>query len=365
MRFLMLNWRDPLNPISGGAERVSLAYLSGLVRRGHEVYWFTYDFPGGRRQDVVNDIRIIRGGGKGSAVIKAIQWYRRQPHFDLVIDQHHGIPWYAPWWCKTRCVAYIHEVLGPIWNAFYTWPLSEIGRLQECWTHRFYRNVPFWTPSECTRRILERHGVREIHVFPNGVDTRPVDVLGPKPLQPPLRLIAVSRLAPNKRVDHIIRAVDILRRRMDVRLVIAGTGEMETPLKQLVEKAGLRGHVEFTGLIDEAEKNRRLQQAHFLVHASLREGWGLTVIEANAMGTPGVVYPVGGLLSSTVRDETGLITNRETPEAIAEAILAIMATPEKYESLRLNAWNRAKTFQWDEVTPPVCDWLESQAVKLR
>ena len=41
---------------------------------------------------------------------------------DLVIDQHHGIPWYAPWWCGTNCIAYIHEVLGPIWDAFYPWP---------------------------------------------------------------------------------------------------------------------------------------------------------------------------------------------------------------------------------------------------
>jgi glycosyltransferase involved in cell wall biosynthesis len=365
MRFLMLNWRDPFNPNSGGAERVSLAYLSGLVRRGHEVYWFTYDFPGGRRQDIVEGIKIIRGGGKGSAVFKAIQWYRRQPHFDLVIDQHHGIPWYAPWWCRTHCVAYIHEVLGPIWDAFYPRPLSDIGRWQECWTHWFYRHVPFWTPSECTQRILERHGVREIHIFPNGVDTQPLNVLEPKTLQPPLQLMAVSRLAPNKRIDHVIRAADILRRRMNVHLVIAGTGEVKTQLEQLVAKMGLGALVEFSGLISEAEKNQRLRQAHFLINTSLREGWGLNVIEANAMGTPAVVYPVSGLVSSTVRDETGLITDQETPESVANAILAILQTPEKYERLRLNAWNRAKSLQWHKVTPMVCDWLEAQAVKLR
>ena len=32
MRFLMLNWRDPENPLAGGAERVTLAYLAALVR---------------------------------------------------------------------------------------------------------------------------------------------------------------------------------------------------------------------------------------------------------------------------------------------------------------------------------------------
>src|SRR4051812_3740711 len=118
MRFLMLNWRDPRNPKSGGAERVSQAYLSALVKRGHEVCWFANDFEGAKRSETIDGIEIVRGGGKGTSVWKAIKWYRRQKHFDLVIDQHHGIPWLAPWWSRTNTIAYIHEVLGPIWEAF-------------------------------------------------------------------------------------------------------------------------------------------------------------------------------------------------------------------------------------------------------
>jgi glycosyltransferase involved in cell wall biosynthesis len=79
------------------------------------------------------------------------------------------------------------------------------------------------------------------------------------------------------------------------------------------------------------------------------------------MGTPAIVYPVGGLVDSTVHSETGLVTRDETPWAVADAILNILHTPEKYDPLRVNAWNRSKTFAWDKVIPPVCDWLESQA----
>ena len=197
MRFLMLNWRDPKNPMSGGAERVTLAYLVALAGRGHEVYWFANNFPGAPREEVIEGIKIVRGGGKGSSVLKAVQWYRRQKHFDLVIDQHHGIPWYAPWWCKTNCVAYIHEVLGPIWNVFYSWPLNAFGQWQERWTHRLYRNVPFWTPSESTKKDLQSNGVRDVTVIPNGTDAVPLAQLPEKPLKSPLRLITVSRLAPN------------------------------------------------------------------------------------------------------------------------------------------------------------------------
>ncbi len=362
MRFLMLNWRDPRNPLSGGAERVSLAYLKELVRRGHEVCWFANDFPGAAREELFEGIKIIRGGGKGSSVLKARQWYRPQPHFDLVIDQHHGIPWYAPWWCGTNCVAYIHEVLGPIWSSFYPWPLSVLGRAQERWTHRFYQQVPFWTPSDSTRKILQEHGVKNVHVFPNGTDATPLAELEPKTLQTPLRLVAVSRLAPNKRVDHAIRAVKILQQQgADVRLTVVGTGEVENSLKQLVGELALNECVEFTGLLDEQKKNDCLRNAHFLVHTSVREGWGLNVIEANAMGTPAVVYPVGGLVDSTLHDETGLVTRVETPEALAETTLEASKSPEKYARLRVNAWNRSKTLQWNCVLPPACDWLEMLA----
>jgi glycosyltransferase involved in cell wall biosynthesis len=317
-------------------------------------------------EDVIDGVHIIRGGGKGSSIIKAMQWCRRQAPFDLVIDQHHGIPWYAPLWSGTNCVAYIHEVLGPIWNSFYSWPISSIGRWQERWTHWLYRKIPFWTPSESTRTVLLRHGVRSVTVIPNGFDGTPLPELAPKSLQSPLRLITVSRLAPNKRVDHVIRAAgNLVARGVETRLTVVGTGETEKSLRQLAADLNLQDRVTFTGWMLEAKKNEELEKAHFLVHTSVREGWGLNVIEANAVGTPAIVYPVGGLVDSTVDGETGAVTRAETPESVAETLVAILKTPEKYASYRTKAWERSKTFQWDRVLPIGSDWLESQARRTR
>src|SRR5438445_737158 len=160
MRFLMLNWRDLKNPKAGGAERVTYAFLRGLVERNHEVFWYSNGFAGAVPEEIIDGIQIIRGGGKGTSVVKAIRWYRHQKPFDLVIDQHHGIPWFTPWWAGINCIAYIHEVLGPIWDAFYSPPISTLGRWQERWTHWLYRNVPFWVPSQSTKIALHKHGVR-------------------------------------------------------------------------------------------------------------------------------------------------------------------------------------------------------------
>lgn len=362
MRFLMLNWRDPRNPNSGGAERVSLAYLSALRQRGHTVAWFANEFPGCKPEEEIDGIQVVRGGGSGRSILRAREWYRRQQRFDLVIDQHHGIPWFAPWWSGTNCVAYIHEVLGPIWGAFYSWPVSTIGRVQERWTHWLYRKVPFWTPSESTKKALLRNGVRSVTVLPNGSDTEPLAALEPKPFQAPVRLIAVSRLAPNKRVDHAILALQkLLGHGIEGQLTIVGGGESTAQLKHLASQLGLANRVIFAGHVDEAQKNHELQCAHLLVHTSIREGWGLNVIEANAMGTPAVVYPVGGLVDSTVHDQTGIIAPTESPEAVAAAIARLLAEPGKYDQLRRQAWERAMTFQWAHVLPRACDFLERKA----
>jgi glycosyltransferase involved in cell wall biosynthesis len=187
-------------------------------------------------------------------------------------------------------------------------------------------------------------------------------VLPQKPLALPLRLAVVSRLAPNKRIDHAIRTVKSLGELgIETRLTIVGAGEVESQLHRLVDELKLTAQIAFTGPLPEAQKDEQLRDAHFLLHTSLREGWGLNVIEANANGTPGAVYPVAGLTESTLHDQTGIIAEKETPESLAAALAAVLKTPEKYERYRIAAWNRAKSLHWDKVLPPACDWLEAQA----
>lgn len=358
----MLNWRDPENPLAGGAERVTRGYLAALVERGHDVYWFANAFEGCAQTTEIDGIRIVRGGGKGTSILEARKWYRNQARFDLVIDQHHGIPWYAPWWCRTNCVAYIHEVLGPIWDAFYQFPWNAIGKTQERWTHWLYRNVMFWTACESTRDQLMANGVKQVQIIRYGVHTVALPSLEEKRLTPPLKLVAVSRLAPNKRIDHSIRTVAELKKLgIAATMKIVGVGEVEAELRRTSVDYGVESEVTFTGGLQEAEKDALMRDSHLLLHTSQREGWGLNVIEANAMGTPAAVYPVAGLRESTLDNETGVVARSETPEALAQRIKDLVADQGLYERLRVAAWERAKTFHWNRILPIACDWLEQQA----
>ena len=230
--------------------------------------------------------------------------------------------------------------------------------------HWLYRKTPFWVGSESTQRALHRRGVHNVTVIHYGIDLKPLAELEPKPLGQPLQLIAVSRLAPNKRVDHAIHVTKVLLQRgIETRLTIVGGGEVESSLKQLAGQLGITGQVTFAGQLPEEEKDRQLRRAHLLVHTSIREGWGLNVLEANAMGTPAIVYPVDGLVDATLHDQTGIVTRAETPESVADGLQALLQTPEKYERYRANACERTKEFHWNQILPPACDWLEKQAAQ--
>ena len=362
MRFLMLNWRDPRHPQAGGAERVTLAFMQALVEAGHEVSWFAQAFPGAAPEETLAGLRIIRAGRMGTAQVAARRWARRQGRFDLVIDQHHGLPWFAPWWAQTRVVAWIHEVCGPIWNYVLPWPLSALAAAQERWFIRRYARVPFWTGAEATRQQLRELGVRQVEAFHNGCDLAPLPALPEKPLTSPLRLLTVSRLAAYKRVEHVILTVKELRRQgVPAVLEVVGTGAEAGRLATLVRRLGLMDCVTLVGAVDEAEKARRLAAAHFLLHASVREGWGLNIIEAHGQGTPSVVYPVPGLVESTVPGVSGWVAEAETPAALAGAVAAAAAEGAAYRELRKSAWQAAGKYRWAQVLPPVRDFLERNA----
>ena len=85
------------------------------------------------------------------------------------------------------------------------------------------------------------------------------------------------------------------------------------------------------------------------------------MIEANAMGTPAAVYPVPGLIESTLHEKTGLVSEHETPESLAASIQSLLRTPDKYELYRVQAWERAKSLHWSQVLPNASAWLEEQA----
>jgi len=150
-----------------------------------------------------------------------------------------------------------------------------------------------------------------------------------------------------KRVDMLIRfMVRIVEEQPDALLDIAGAGPVDDALKRLVRSYGLEDHVVFHGHVSEAEKVRLLQEAWVLVTASMKEGWGLVVIEANACGTPAIAFNVPGLCESIAHTHTGLLA--ESEEDFVALVLRTLGDHGLRRDLSQNAVKFAGRFSWDE-----------------
>lgn len=329
MNILILNWKDLAHPTAGGAEVFTHEVARAWVEAGYDVTLFASMVDGRPTQEVVDGVRVVRAGGRHGVYSAARRFYRTRPvrSFDLVIDEINTRPFLAPRFASdTKVVALAHQVARDVWFYERGIVLAVFGRfVAEPFWLSFYRNVPTLTLSPSSQASLRAYGLRDVRVIPVGQRPPPLDLRGPRSSVP--TLVFTGRLARNKRPDHAIAAFRLARSQVpDLRLRILGTGPMEDELRATAPPG-----VEFLGKVTEAEKYRVLSEAHLLVVTSVREGWGLVVSEAAAVGTRTVAYNVPGLVDS-VRACKGLITRRASPEDLAPLILS--ALPEAQRSDR-------------------------------
>jgi glycosyltransferase involved in cell wall biosynthesis len=131
------------------------------------------------------------------------------------------------------------------------------------------------------------------------------------------------------------------------RLAIAGGGNDRARLEKIARDLGVSAAVEFKGFVSEEEKVELYNRASVFVNPSLKEGWGLTSIEANACGTPVVAADSPGLRDSVRHGETGMLAAALDPRAFASAIASILRDPAEAERLREGALAWAKAHDWE------------------
>jgi glycosyltransferase involved in cell wall biosynthesis len=353
---LILNWRDIAHQRAGGAERVTHEIARRWVAWGHRVTMFSASFPGAAPEEEIDGVRVVRRGRQQTVHWEAYRYYRQRlrGRCDLIIDEVNTIPFFAPLYAHEPVIMYSNQLAREVWRYEAPFPLSTLGYFAEPLYLQAYRRTPIMTISRSTEQDLRRLGLPgPYHVIPMSVDTRalvPLPALDSK--QPELTLAFVGRVVPSKRVDHIVQALALVHRAglARARLWIIGSWDeaYRRALDGRIAALGLREHVTFFGYVDAATKEGLLARAHVLVMTSVREGWGLVVSEANALGTPAIVYDVPGLRDSTRDGETGLVCRQKTPAGLAQAVLALHADAALYVRLRTRAWETAKELSWDQ-----------------
>ena len=317
MRILMCTWRDGTHPEAGGAEVYTEQVVSRWAAAGHQVTVLTAAVDGRPDDEEMFGVRRIRRGGRFGVYAAARRWYRAEGagRFDIIVDQVNTRPFFChQWQPDAPVVALYHQTAEEIWSHQMPWPASTLGRrvLEPRWLRRM-ASVPAMAVSESTRDALGRFGVTDVTVVPEGL-TLPDAVPAVDKADVPT-LVHVSRLVSYKQADHVIEAVRLARSSMpDLRLWIVGDGPMEKSLRAMAPEG-----VEFLGFVSAEEKHARMAAAHAIVMASTREGWGLVIAEAAALGTRAIAYDRPGLRDAVTAADGVLVP--PTPEALAAWIV--------------------------------------------
>ena len=365
LRFLWFNHRDPKHPQAGGAEVRFWEIAKRLTSWGNEVTLLSEKFEAAPAHEVMNNVEVFRAGGKASVYFYVLWKYvRRFKHqYDLVVDDiAHAVPWFTPLYVKEPVVAIVHHVHREILNLELPFPYSKIACLAEQSIPRFYRGVPFIAVSESTKEDLVDLGVQRdmIRVVHNGIDH---DLYKPdwSSKTPYPHVLYLGRIKRYKNIDHVLKAVKLVAETIpDVKLSIAGRGDknVEEDVKSTIKELGLESNVRFYGEVDEAEKVRLLQQCWVYVSASRKEGWGITVIEAAACGTPTVAYNVAGIRDAVVNGETGLLAPYGNIKTLAESIISLLKNTELRKKLSERAAEKSKEFSWDKTAKETLEILK-------
>jgi len=359
-RLVVLNERDMHHPQAGGAEVHFVEIFRRLVAAGDRVTLIASGWPGAPARQVIDGIDVVRVGERVSYYPAAVREYRRQRRaapIDVVVEDLNKFPFYARYWVREPLVVLVHHLLGRTAFQQVAFPIAAATFVAESLVPWLYRGLPVVAVSPSTCDELVAGGMRreDVRIVPNGLDHeryRP----GNAPRAPVPTVLALGRIEPYKRTEMLVDAVASIP---GTRLVIAGTGTAAEAVTAHVAGRRLGDRVEVRGFVDDDEKVRLLREAHLVATASQKEGWGLTVLEAAACGTPAVAFAVPGLRDAIRDGETGLLVREQTAAALGAAIGRLLADEPLRSRLGAGAIEWAGRFTWDAAATEVSEVIEA------
>jgi glycosyltransferase involved in cell wall biosynthesis len=342
---LLVNWRDTRHPEGGGSERYVERMAEGLARRGYRVTVQCAAHEHAPADEVVDGVRFRRRGGRFTVYAWALAAIARSRP-DVVVDVQNGVPFFSRLVARCPVLVLVHHVhreqwrvLGPVLGRFGWFVESRVAP----W---LYRKCRYLTVSEVTRSELGRLGVAPARttVVHNGLD--PVPRTRAERDRDPT-LVLVGRLVPHKQVEHAIDAVARLATRWPkLRLEVVGQGWWLENLRAHAALRDVQDRVTLHGWVDEQDKHEIIARSWLHVCPSVKEGWGVAVMEAAAHGVPSVAYrAAGGVTESIVDGRTGLLA--EDFDDFVRKVDTLLRSASLRAEMGTAGQARALSFDWE------------------
>lgn len=357
MNILVFSWRDPKHPLAGGAEQVMHEHMKGWVKAGHRVTLFASRFRGSVEKEKLDGVEILRKGYQYWGVQFAGLFYYlgNRDKYDFIVDQFHGIPFFTPLYCRKPKLAVIQETTRKVWllNPLpwpINWVVGVIGYLGEPLLFIPYRWTRFMTGSESAKQDISKFGIplKNITVVPHGVIVKRPAPFPKKEKKNTIVYLGV--LSKDKGIEDALETFALLKDKSEFQFWVIGRPETERYRKRvhsLVKTLKLENEIRFWGFVSQEKKFELLARAHILINPSVREGWGLVNIEANAMGIPIAAYNSQGLVDSVKDGFNGIICKQNTPKGMARKVIEIL-DDKNYSLFSQNSIRWSKNFSWEK-----------------
>lgn len=328
--------------------------LKGAVQAGHEVDLICSSYKGAAKHDSIDGVRIHRHGHWAVAnflLPPVIKKYLKAGNYDLLVEDINKIPFYTPLYKgDTPLVAIVPHLFG-------TTVYRETNPLTATYVYgaeslipRVYGKVDFEVISPSTAEDLVSRGMnsQRIKTIFCGMEHDRFTLADPPPRSETPLVVTWSRLRKYKSIDVALRAFALIHKELpEARMLVMGRGPDEDRLRKMTSSMGLDQVVEFRGFMPWDELVRTLHRSHVFLNPSPKEGWGLTVIEANQCGLPVVASDRPGLKDSVRHGETGSLVPYGDEEAFAREALVLLQDPDLWNQRSEAARRWAGTFSWE------------------
>jgi glycosyltransferase involved in cell wall biosynthesis len=361
--------------VKGGVEKRIYEIARRLANRGHEIHWYgigwwldndssrVIKYDNITLHSVCGPMELYVNGKRSieEALVFSGKLFSRliKESFDIIDCQE--FPYLPCLTAKsysllrgTRLVITWHEIWDKYWfeylgkKGLLGWIVERLALKLSC------NNVAV---SKRVKSCLERMGVKNVKLIPNGIDSRKIESI--RPSEREFDVVFAGRLIRDKNVDLLIKAIFLLKKEIpDIRCVIIGDGPEKGKLMKLAEKLNINSNVTFVGFLENYDNViAYMKSSKIFVLPSTREGFGIVALEANACGLPVVTVNHERNATCELIDhgENGFIC-KPSPEDIAGKILLGM---EMREVMREECVKRAKNYDWEKIVDLVESFYET------
>jgi len=358
-RIGMVAWRDLDDPEAGGSELHAHEIASRWAAAGIDVVMRTSAVPGAPNDSSRDGYRVVRRAGRYRVFAQApaeIAAGRLGPvgRLDGLVEIWNGMPFLSPLWWRGPRLVFLHHVHAEMWKMVLPPRLAALGNtLESRLAPPLYRRSRIVTLSASARQeIVDSLGLRPdlVSVLAPGIHRHfcageTASQAARNKADHPL-VVAVGRLVPVKQFDRVIAAAAPLSAlHPDLEVVIVGEGYERGRLEAAIEEAGVADVVRLAGHFTDDELVGLYRRAWVLVSTSAREGWGMTVTEAAACGTPAVVSRIAGHVDAVEDGVTGFVVDNE--DQFVKCVDRVLVDTALRAEMSRAAQDRARQFSWE------------------